>query len=152
MVTKIFPAAYVDGIRDVSHAGTLSTAGASRAGPGAKTASRSRNLVVSRGTNGSNPTSSSGESRANLSFRGEQSTAGRSNALGPWVRPGRVTKLKRAEITQPGCPGCEAGEAKEQIGACHGLTRPVAVARCRARCRRARIGSRSSERRSRNPN
>jgi hypothetical protein len=29
MVTKIFPAAYVDGIRDVSHAGTLSSAGAS---------------------------------------------------------------------------------------------------------------------------
>jgi hypothetical protein len=29
MVTKIFPAAYVDGVRDVSHAGTLSSAGAS---------------------------------------------------------------------------------------------------------------------------
>jgi hypothetical protein len=29
MVTKIFPAAYVDGVRDVSHAGTLSSAGTS---------------------------------------------------------------------------------------------------------------------------
>jgi len=66
MVTKIFPAAYVDGIRDVSHAGALPSAGASRAGPGAKTASRSRTLVVSRGTNGSNPASSTGES--NLTF------------------------------------------------------------------------------------
>jgi hypothetical protein len=37
----------------------LPSAGASRAGPGAKTASRSRTLVVSRGTNGSNPASSS---------------------------------------------------------------------------------------------
>ena len=52
MVTKIFPAAYVDGIWDVSQAGTLASAGASRDGPGAKTATRSRTLVVSRGTNG----------------------------------------------------------------------------------------------------
>ena len=71
MVTKIFPTAYVDGIRDVSHVayGTsvtparCSCAGASPSWASRKkTASRSRNLVVSRGTNGS---TSSAESGAN---------------------------------------------------------------------------------------